>query len=181
MIGRTKQSPDLQTPQLETMLFDVVQRDIATTRRSCSDCGVQISALIARMNTVELKVTHGELPTNDQERAEALQDAEKRSNGARDVFWGLQQENDAVVARGIEALKEWTGKSEAKLVFDSTVDWITGNSLFEKIKNKPNVAFVCFTADGDVCGGFYSVAVTKLKEGFDDPNLFIFSFESHGR
>ena len=38
-----------------------------------------------------------------------------------------------------------------------------------------------FTTDGDVFGGFYSVAVTEQKKWFYDPNIFVFSFESHGR
>ena len=40
---------------------------------------------------------------------------------------------------------------------------------------------MAFTTDGDVFGGFYSVAVTELEKDFYDPNIFVFSFESHGR
>ena len=37
--------------------------------------------------------------------------------------------------------------------------------------------------DGDVFGGFYSVAVKERdnEEGYYDPNIFAFSFEAHGR
>ena len=40
---------------------------------------------------------------------------------------------------------------------------------------------MAFTTRGDVFGGCFRVAVTKQCGWFDDPNLFIFSFESRGR
>ena len=81
----------------------------------------------------------------------------------------------------INALKEWTGKANVTIVFDSTFDEFTDDGLFDKVKGKPNIAIVGFTTDGDVFGGFYSPAVTKQFKDFFDPNLFAFSFESHGR
>ena len=85
------------------------------------------------------------------------------------------------MARSLEALKEWTGKTRAKVVYDSTVDAFTASGLFTKVKGKRNIALIAFTTDGDVFGGFYSVAATVQDRCFDDPNFFIFSFESHGR
>ena len=81
----------------------------------------------------------------------------------------------------VDALKEWTGKERATVVYDSVVDEFTDECLFEKVKGKPNIALVGFTTDGDVFGGFYSVAVTEQYKVFFDPNMFAFSFESHGR
>ena len=81
----------------------------------------------------------------------------------------------------INALKQWTGKSKATLVFDSTIDEFTGDGLFNKVRGKRNIAIVGFTTDGDVFGVFFSVPVTKFEERFYDPNIFAFSFESHGR
>ena len=81
----------------------------------------------------------------------------------------------------VNALKEWTGKATATIIFDSTVDEFTDGGLFEKVKGKWNIAVVGFTMDGDVFGGFYSAAVTKQSENFYDPSIFAFSFESHGR
>ena len=49
------------------------------------------------------------------------------------------------------------------------------------VEGKRNIAIVATTTDGDVFGGFYSVAVWKLDKYFVDPNIFIFSFESRGR
>ena len=80
----------------------------------------------------------------------------------------------------VNALKQWTGKATASVVYDSMVDEFTADGIFNKVKGKPNVAIVGFTMDGDVLGGFYNVAVTK-KIGSYDPNMFIFSFESHRR
>ena len=65
------------------------------------------------------------------------------------------------MANCVNALKEWTGKARATVIFDSTVDEFTDGCMFEKVKGKPNVAIVATTTDGDVFGGFYSVAVTK--------------------
>ena len=79
------------------------------------------------------------------------------------------------------ALKQWTGKASATIIYDSTVDEFTHDGLFEKVKGKPNIALVGFTTDGDVFGGFYSVAVTEQERRFFDPLIFAFSFESHGR
>ena len=81
----------------------------------------------------------------------------------------------------INALKEWTGKASATVVYDSTVDEFTHNGLFEKVKGKRNIAIIATTTDGDVFGAYYSVAVTQQEQYFQDPDMFIFSFESHGR
>ena len=75
----------------------------------------------------------------------------------------------------------WTGKVSATIIFDSTVDEFTDQGLFAKVKGKRNIAFIGFTTDGDVFGGFYSVAVTEQDKNFYDPDMFVFSFESHGR
>ena len=85
------------------------------------------------------------------------------------------------MAHCVDALKGWTSKRRVKTLFDSTVDEFTGDGLFDKVQGKPNIAIVGFTTDGDVFGGFYSVAVTKQEEDFYDLNIFAFSFESHGR
>ena len=85
------------------------------------------------------------------------------------------------MAHCVSALKEWTGKGSATIIFDSTVDEFTDQGLFDKVKGKANIALVGFTTDGDVFGGFYNVAVTEQNRYFFDPNMFIFSFESHGR
>ena len=81
----------------------------------------------------------------------------------------------------VEALKQWTGKSTATTIFDSTVDEFTDDGLFNKVQGQPNIALIGFTTDGDVFGGFYSVAVTQRDECIYDSNIFVFSFESHGR
>ena len=82
---------------------------------------------------------------------------------------------------GVGSLKAWTGKASATIVYDSTVDEFTHDGLFDKVKGKGDIALIGFTADGDVFGGFYSVAVTRQSREFYDPSIFAFSFESHGR
>ena len=83
--------------------------------------------------------------------------------------------------RYASTLKDWTGKTRATKIYDSTVDEFTHGRLFNKVKGKRNVAVVGFTTVGDVFGGFYSVAVTEQNREFDDPTIFAFSFESRGR
>ena len=78
-------------------------------------------------------------------------------------------------------LKEWTGKTTASVIYDSNVCPFTDKCLFQMVKGKPNVAIIATTKDGDVFGGFYNVAVTMQEKNFFDQDMFIFSFESHGR
>ena len=80
-----------------------------------------------------------------------------------------------------KALKQWTRKASATIIYDSTVDEFTAECLFDKVKSKPNITLVGFTTDGVVFGVFFSVAVTKQERDFFDPSIFLFSFESHGR
>ena len=87
-----------------------------------------------------------------------------------------------VMLSGIEALKAWTGKARAMILYDSAVDPFTEDGLFEKVAHRPNVAVIAFTKDDDVFGAFHSIAVSKQDDNsLFDPNLFAFSFESHGR
>ena len=95
----------------------------------------------------------------------------------RSSFTGKELE----IRRCVNALKEWTGKARATVIFESTVDEFTHDGLFNKVKGKPDVAIIGFTTDGDVFGGFYSVAVTVQDKEFYHPDMFIFSFESRGR
>ena len=81
----------------------------------------------------------------------------------------------------ISALKQWTGKQNIKILFDSTVDEFTHDGLFNKTRGKQDIALIAFTTDGDIFGVFHSVAATGQNQSFPDPNVFVFSFESHGR
>ena len=91
------------------------------------------------------------------------------------------EKENSVRGKGVNALKEWTGRARASTIHDSAVDEFTTDGLFEKVQGKRNIALVGFTTEGDVFGGFYSVAVTEQDIVFYDPNMFVFSFESHGR
>ena len=67
------------------------------------------------------------------------------------------------------------------MVYDSMFDEFADDWLFVNVKGKPNITVAGFTADGDVFGGFYTVAVSKQDEYFKEPTIFAFSFEWHGR
>ena len=99
----------------------------------------------------------------------------------RSLLRTLISTQDSAMRGNAETLKEWTGKSRTTTIFDSTIDEFTDECLFQKVRDKPNIAVIATTTDGDVFGGYYNVAVTEQDEHFWDPNLFIFSFKSHGR
>ena len=114
-------------------------------------------------------------------RLEEEQESEERRNGEEALTVSFSGKDLETMTNGVEALKEWTGKASAAIVFDSTVDEFTHKGLFNKVEGKENIAVIGFTADGDMFGGFYSKAVTEPEKKFFDPSIFIFSFESHGR
>ena len=89
--------------------------------------------------------------------------------------------DDAVfLAACIQTLKEWTGTARADIVHDTALDdFATG--ILGDVRDKPNIAIIGFTTDGDVFGGFYSVPVNAELVWNYDPNIFAFSFESRGR
>ena len=91
---------------------------------------------------------------------------------------GLQ---DYIMSRGLEKLVEWTAKKKTTVIYDSAVDDFTHDRFFEKVKNKGSVAVIGFTSDGDVFGGFYKDPLVEKGKHLKQSDMFIFSFESHGR
>ena len=87
----------------------------------------------------------------------------------------------AMMVKGVEALKEWTRTTIAAVVYDSAKGPFTTDGLFAKIRDRPNIAITAFTKEGDVFGGFYSVAASTQGVLVFDPCIFLFSFESNGR
>ena len=155
------QKGQLKTCQsAEPLLVDVVQEAM----------GPAVSTLVEETDK-RLDSLEGE--TN--KRFEALE------HEIQNLYNNIKYIQDPVMARGIEALKEWTGMERATVVYDSTVDEFDGDALFNKVMGRPNVAVIGFTTDGDVFGGFFSVPVTEQGRGFYDLGVFAFSFESHGR
>ena len=73
----------------------------------------------------------------------------------------------------VNACKEWTGKTNATIIYDSAVDEFTSDGLFETVKGKRNIALIGFTTDGDVFGGFYSIAVTKQFKNLRPEHLCV--------
>ena len=57
------------------------------------------------------------------------------------------------------------GLSQRKsTVYDSTFDEFTDHGLFNKVKGKPNIALIGFTADGDVGGPCTFMEVTHCLD-----------------
>ena len=59
------------------------------------------------------------------------------------------------------ALKQWTGKSTASVVDDSTSDVFT---FLPDCQGKSDIAIVATTTDGEVFGEFFNVVAAKQIE-----------------
>ena len=81
----------------------------------------------------------------------------------------------------VNALKQWTGKTTANIIFDSTIDEFTYGDVLTKVQGKENTAIIGFTTDGDVFGVFDNIPLDTQKPWLYDQHIFVFSFESHGR
>ena len=56
-------------------------------------------------------------------------------------------------------LARWTETTQFRVVFDSAVDEFSDDALFAAVRNRPNIVLVGVTAEGDVFGLAYRVAV----------------------
>ena len=81
----------------------------------------------------------------------------------------------------VDVMKGWVGKERAEIIFDSDVDEFTNRMFNIKCLDKPNIAVIGFTTEGDVFGGYLEKEVSETDKLLTDPNHFIFSLESHGR
>ena len=148
--------------KIESMLFDVVQ---------------EVRAQVETLVPSRLKRVEGDAEEMKRGSKALGDDAKERQ--AKLEQYALDSSLDA--AGHANRLKEWTGKTRATIIYNSKVDPFTADGLFNKVKDKPNIAVIGFTTDGDVFGGFFSVAVRQQDKFFEDPNMFIFSLESQGR
>ena len=168
---------------------DVVSPDVSSLQKPVDDVRRVFNDKTDEARKAEEERRLAELKAQEERRkAEeaARQNEEKEREEKRrkvaavlrpSFFW---KELDAMVD-GVIALKEWTGKASATIVYDSKKDEFTHNGIFVKVKGKPNIAVVGFTTYGDIFGGFYSRAVTEQDKDFFDTNIFAFSFEAHWR
>ena len=103
-------------------------------------------------------------------------------NEISNMFFNLRtRKSKTLMSKCVDVLKKWTGKTEGRVIFDSVVDEFTTEQFVEKVKNKTNVAVICWTEDGGVFGGFYSDAVTNPNNRNKSCSwIFAFSFVSHG-
>ena len=127
------------------------------------------------------KVQEERRKADEAARQKEEQEREQRRKAEEAVITSFSGKDSEIMAKGVNALKEWTGKARAMVIYDSTVEPFTVDGLFNKVKEKQNIAVVGFTTEGDVFGGFYTIAAPWKNYIFEDPNIFAFSFESHGR
>ena len=94
---------------------------------------------------------------------------------------GTPDEQDLLlIQQNVKTLKEWAGKETAELVYDSAACGFS-HDAFNACFESPNNAVVAITEDGDVYGGFVSVAVNGIGGYVTDADHFIFSLASHRR
>ena len=139
---------------------------------------LQIQTLIERVERLEAVVFQTQPLPQDGQPAKTAVDATRPDPPVPSARAAAE---DAILQRGVAALKEWTARERATVVYDSRRDPFTSKAFFNGIAGRSNVAVVGFTNEGDVFGGYYTVAVTRQGEFFDDPDLFLFSFEARGR
>ena len=165
----------------------VVSSFISGLNEHVDDIGRVVGQKANEIRKAQEEARLAELQAQDERRqaeeAASLKEAKEREKRKAEEAFGkaFTGKNLETMMKGISALKGWTGKASANVVYDSKVDPFTDQSLFDRVKGKANIALVGFTADGDVFGGFYHDAVTEQEKPFWDPNLFVFSFESRGR
>ena len=147
-----------------TMLDDIVQ---------------EVQALVESLVSSKLKQVQQEIEGLKRGLSSLSKDVYENIGKLR--RYALETTQDSVVTEYANTLKQWTGKAAASVIYDSNVCPFTDECLFQMVKDKQNIALVATTTEGDVFGGFYTVAVTEQDEFFWDPDMFIFSFESHGR
>ena len=80
-----------------------------------------------------------------------------------------------------EQLLAWTGLTRHTVVYDSAVDESAHPAMAAKVLGRRNIAVIGVTQTNDVFGGFSPTAVDELGTMFYDEDIFVFSFESHGR
>ena len=93
----------------------------------------------------------------------------------------VADDNELVIEQRVQQLIQWVGKQHVRTLYDSANDEFTQAVFHGKILNKPSVALIGVTGDGDVFGGYYQKAVQKVDEPSTDDSVFLFSLESHGR
>ncbi|KAL7717801.1 TLDc domain-containing protein [Entamoeba marina] len=78
-------------------------------------------------------------------------------------------------------LKQWSGKQEISVIFDSVVDGDGGNNvLMKKVIDKSNLYFITFDDDNNIFGGYIEEEAFKTNSWITDPNSFIFSLKRNG-
>ena len=168
--GRTRHLQKMRPPSTPAHLGRVAGRD------------AQIAALARRVAAVEAVVFARHPPHTPT--ADAPPDAPRPDAPIPDApapaLPALGTSADAVAA-GVDALRRWTGRASARLVFDDAAAGLTSDALFRCVRGVAGLAYVAVTMDGDVFGGYSGVAVDERERACGDPGLFLFAFEAHGR
>ncbi|KAL7719161.1 TLDc domain-containing protein [Entamoeba marina] len=78
-------------------------------------------------------------------------------------------------------LKEWSGKQNYSIIFDSNKDGDGSNGVLKnKVFNKQNLYFISFDDSNNVFGGYVAQQINKTGGFINDPNSFVFSLLRNG-
>ncbi|KAL7720416.1 TLDc domain-containing protein [Entamoeba marina] len=78
-------------------------------------------------------------------------------------------------------LKEWSGKQNCSVLFDSNIDGYGKGVIEHKVMNKRNLYFISFDNQNNVFGGYVDTIISKTNCFTSDPNAFVFSLIRNGQ
>ena len=170
--------------------LDSVSSSVSTLAAKVDGITSDLATVKTRLDTVGplVEQTHAIVMAEEEKHSAeeaaaraARQRVEEARRLAEERVQAVYRHDLEALAGQIQTLRRWTGREKAAIVYDSEVDAFTDDGIFAKLKNKPHIAVIGFTTDGDVFGGYYSVPVKEQNERYYDPSIFAFSFESRGR
>ena len=83
--------------------------------------------------------------------------------------------------RPINALLQWTHKTGFSVLFNSQTEPFFAHNILYRTMLMSDIVYIVITAGGDVFGVYYEKPLGGLDIQVNDPSIFMFSFESHGR
>ena len=95
-----------------------------------------------------------------------------------------QEELKRVIGTGmdegwIDTLKQWTGYSNCKVIYDSETNELSGDMLFLSLRLVSTVTFIIETTDGDIFGSYHTIIPTKQNCFVaNDPHHFLFTLKN---
>ena len=76
-------------------------------------------------------------------------------------------------------MKQWTGYSNCKVIYDSETNELSGDVLFLSLRLVSTCAFIIETTEGDIFGSYHTIIPTKQNCFVpNDPHHFLFTLKN---